>query len=234
MKIVAVIPCFNVGSSVFKLINKTLFYVDKVIVVDDCCPKKTGKLVKEKFYYKKKVIVIENKKNLGVGGAVKKGYEYSLKLPCDYIVKLDGDGQMDPKYIRKFKYFAKIKKADYLKGNRFFKSKEIFKMSIIRFFGNLGISFLGKLSTGLWHIFDFSNGYTFIKKDILKKISLKKIKNNFFFETDILFYLGKINAKVYDVKIPARYTNIQSNLRIWKVSHYFFLYNLINFFRRIF
>ena len=81
MKIIAVIPCFNVGSSVFQLINKTLLHVDKVIVIDDCCPKNTGKLVKKKLYSKKKVVVIENKKNLGVGGAVKKGYEYSLKFP---------------------------------------------------------------------------------------------------------------------------------------------------------
>ena len=232
MKIIAVIPCFNVGSSIIKLINKTLPHVHKIIIIDDCCPKKTGDIVNKFFKKKNKVIVLLNKRNLGVGGAVKKGYLYSLKIGCNYIVKLDGDGQMDPKHIPKFKQLAKIKKADYIKGNRFFKSKEIFKMSAIRFLGNIGISYFGKLSTGLWHIFDFSNGYTFIKSDVLKKINFKNVKNNFFFETDILFQLGINNAKVIDINIPARYTKIQSNLKVLKVSHYFFIYNLINFFKR--
>ena len=52
---------------------------------------------------------------------------YSLKIGCNYVVKLDGDGQMDPKHIPKFQKIARIKNADYVKGNRFFKSKEILK-----------------------------------------------------------------------------------------------------------
>ena len=233
MKIFAVIPCFNVGSSIIKLINKTLPHVDKIIIIDDCCPRKTGEIVNKFFKKKNKVIVLLNKKNLGVGGAVKRGYLYSLKIGCNYIVKLDGDGQMDPKHIPKFQKIARIKNADYVKGNRFFKSKEIFKMSAIRFLGNIGISYFGKLSTGLWHIFDFSNGYTFIKSDVLKKINFKNVKNNYFFETDILFQLGVIKAKVFDLNIPARYTKVQSNLNVLKVTHYFFLYNLINLFKRL-
>ena len=77
MKIFAVIPCFNVGS-IIKLINKTLPHVDKIIIIDDCCPRKTGEIVTN-FFKKKKIIVLLNKKNLGVGGAVKRGYLYSLK-----------------------------------------------------------------------------------------------------------------------------------------------------------
>ena len=234
LKLIAVIPCFNVGRSVFDLIEKTLLYVDKIILVDDCCPVNTGSLVKNKFKNNKKIIVLENKQNLGVGGAVKRGYNHALKFNCEYIVKLDGDGQMNPKYILKFKKFAEYSNGDYIKGNRFFKSKEILKMPIIRLIGNIGISYLAKISTGLWHIFDFSNGYTFIKVKILKKLDLNQIKNNYFFETDILFHLNQVNAKVYDINIPAKYSKIKSNLKIWKIFHYFFFYNIKNLFKRIF
>ena len=48
----AVIPCFNVGSSIIKLINKTLPHVNKIIIIDDCCPRKTGEIV-NKFLKKK-------------------------------------------------------------------------------------------------------------------------------------------------------------------------------------
>ena len=69
--------------------------------------------------------------------------------------------------------------------------------------------------------FDFSNGYTFIKSDVLKKIILNvKI---IIFETDILFQLESLKAKVFDLNIPARYTKVQSNLNVLKATHYFFI-----------
>ena len=234
MKLFAIIPCFNVGKRVFPLIKYTLNNVDKVIIIDDCCPLKTGKIVKKKFKNNNKVIVLKNKKNLGVGGAVKKGYKFAVKQKSDYVIKLDGDGQMDPKFIIKFKKQIIKLNADYLKGNRFFISKDLLKMSLLRFIGNVGVSILGKFSSGYWHIFDFTNGYTMIKTNILRKINLKKVKNNFFFETDLLYHLNLVNAKVYDIYIPAKYGIIKSNLKIQNIFHYFFYYNIMNFFKRIY
>ena len=234
MKIFAVIPCFNVGKRVFALIKYTLNYVDKIIIIDDCCPLKTGRLVKTKFKKNNKIIVLNNKKNIGVGGAVKKGYRFAINKKSDYVVKLDGDDQMDPKYITKFKKQIVKLKVDYLKGNRFFISKNLLKMSLLRFIGNIGLSILGKFSTGYWHIFDFTNGYTMIKTDTLRKIDLKKVKNNYFFETDLLYHLNLVNAKVHDIYIPAKYSSIKSNLKIYKTFHYFFYYNIENFFKRIY
>ena len=73
----------------------------------------------------------------------------------------------------------------------------------------------------------------FYQERCIKKKNFKNVKNNYFFETDILFQLGIIKAKVFDLNIPARYTKVQSNLSVLKVTHYFFLYNLINFFKRL-
>lgn len=233
MKLIAVIPCYKVGFKINSLVKKTLNYVDGLIVVDDFCPLNTGKFVQKKFLKNKKVLVIKNKKNLGVGGAVIKGYRQAIKFSPDFIVKLDGDGQMNPKYIKKFKLQAMKSNADYIKGNRFFFSKELMKMSLIRLIGNIFISFLGKISTGYWKIFDFSNGYTFVRTKVLKKINLSKVKTNYFFETDLLFQLSSVHAHVLDINIPAKYTNIKSNLKIWKVAHYFLIFNILNFFKRI-
>ncbi len=49
-KICVVIPCFNVRNSIEKVIKKINFkLVNKVIIVDDCCPEKTGSyLIKKK------------------------------------------------------------------------------------------------------------------------------------------------------------------------------------------
>ena len=73
-----------------------------------------------------------------------------------------------------------------------------------------------------------------IKTDTLRKIDLKKVKNNYFFETDLLYHLNLVNAKVHDIYIPAKYSSIKSNLKIYKTFHYFFYYNIENFFKRIY
>ena len=84
MSIFIVIPCYKVKKKIYKVISKSLKYVDKIIIVDDKCPEQTGAYVKKKIK-NKKVLVLFNKKNQGVGGAMKKGYKAAIKLNAKII-----------------------------------------------------------------------------------------------------------------------------------------------------
>ena len=141
----AVIPCFNVGKNIIPLVKKTLKYVDKIVIVDDCCPLNTGNIVKKTFKNNKKIFVIKNLNNLGVGGAVKKGYKFSLKKKSNDIIKLDGDGQMDLKLIKNFIDPIIDNRAEFTKGNRFMDLTFIKKMPITRIIGNNIFSVIGNL-----------------------------------------------------------------------------------------
>ena len=78
-KICIVIPCFNVANEIEKVINKIdLKIVDKIFIIDDCCPQKTGKNLKKKK--KKKLDITILKKNIGVGGATIFGFKKALRL----------------------------------------------------------------------------------------------------------------------------------------------------------
>jgi len=233
MSTIIVIPCYKVKKKISKVINKSLKFAKKIIIIDDKCPQQTGNFVK-KNYKSKKILVLFNKKNIGVGGAVKRGYEEALKLKAKYIIKIDGDDQMNPKYIPLLLKNIKNLNADYCKGNRFFSLDIINKMPFIRLVGNFFLSIISMFSTGYWNIFDFTNGYTAISAKALKKLKLSKISNNFFFETDMIFYLYLNNLKVKDVKIPAIYNNSESNLIISKIFIYFIKGNIINFLNRIY
>ncbi len=81
--IAVVIPCYNVAGKIETVINKLPECVDHVIVVDDKCPQESGKFVEEKYKSNKKIHVVFNEKNLGVGGAVKKGCLYCLEKKYD-------------------------------------------------------------------------------------------------------------------------------------------------------
>ena len=107
-----------------------------------------------------------NEKNLGVGGATLKGFKEASKLQSDVILKMDGDGQMDAKLISKFVKPILENKADYTKGNRFTNYENLLKMPFIRLIGNIILTFLTKLSSGYWNIFDPTNGFICIHKKV--------------------------------------------------------------------
>jgi hypothetical protein len=231
-KIAVVIPCFKVSATILNVISELPKIVDYVVVVDDACPEKTGQVVaKAKFTLPVKVIT--HSKNMGVGGAMISGYLHSLKLGADIIVKMDGDGQMDPKHISRLIEPLLNTIADYTKGNRFYNVNSNTQMPKVRFFGNIFLSFLTKISSGYWKIFDPNNGYTAISRTALANIPLGKISNSYFFESDMLFRLGLIKAVVLDIPMDAKYQDSNSSLKISRVLIEFPLKHIRNIFKRI-
>jgi glycosyltransferase involved in cell wall biosynthesis len=99
----------------------------------------------------------------------------AIKAGADIIVKIDGDGQMDPSLISEFVAPIVAGEADYTKGNRFFDLEEIRAMPKIRLFGNAVLSFMTKLSSGYWDLFDPTNGYTAIHADVARHLHFEKI-----------------------------------------------------------
>jgi hypothetical protein len=102
-----------------------------------------------------------------------------------------------------------------------------------RVIGNAGLSFLTKLSTGYWRIFDPTNGYTAIHATIASLLPFEHVSNRFFFETDILFYLGSLRAVVVDIPLMAHYPSEGSHLSARSVLLPFACLHLRRFLRRI-
>ena len=231
-KIIVVIPCYKVSKQILKVISNIPEEISCIILVDDQCPEKTGEYV-SKNINDPRVTILTNSKNLGVGGATKVGYLQAIKYQADIIVKLDGDGQMHPKDIAKLSKAITEEKYNYAKGNRFFTIKNVKQMPIIRKFGNLVLSFMSKLSTGYYEIFDPNNGFTAIDSDYLTQLPLDEIDNRYFFESDMLYQLNLLGAKVLDIPLPAIYKDEHSSLNIWQSVIIFPKKHLINFVKRI-
>lgn len=232
-KVIVVIPCYMVSNKILQVINEIPKYIDKIVCIDDKCPQNSGKKILNKFSKKKKVVVLFNKSNLGVGGATMKGYIYAKKKNADIIIKIDGDGQMCIKDFKNFLDKLIKKKGDYIKGNRLTKKSDFKKMPKIRLVGNLILSYLSRLTSGYWNIFDFTCGFVCFNSTILDKINLKKISKDYFFEIDFINNLYFARTKIEDVKTKIIYNDEKSNLKIHKVI-FPFLYKMFkNFFKRI-
>ena len=228
-----VIPCYRVSSHVLAVIAGIGKEVDTIFVVDDCCPEESGALV-ERACTDSRVRVIYHSGNEGVGGAVMTGYRAAISSGANVIVKVDGDGQMDPSLIPDFILPIIMGEADYTKGNRFYDLEEVRTMPRVRLFGNAVLSLMAKLSTGYWDLFDPTNGYTAIHADVARHLPFAKISKRYFFETDILFRLNTLRAVVVDVPMSAKYGDEVSNLKISKIIGEFLFKHVRNFFKRIF
>lgn len=195
-----------------------------IYVVDDGCPEKQGPSSNNIAVHDARVKVIYHECNKGVGGAVLTGYAKAIVDGANIIVKLDGDGQMNPDLIPNFIQPILDYECDYTKGNRFYDARYLREMPAIRIFGNAVLSFFTKFSTGYWNLFDPTNGYTAIHSAIASRLVVSKISHRYFFESDILFRLSIIRAAVQDVPMESRYRDEVSNLRVRKIL-FEFLFN---------
>lgn len=233
LKIAVVIPSYKVREQILSVISAIGAEVTKIYVVDDCCPDLSGDFV-ETNCRDKRVSVIRHSENQGVGGAVISGYKAALDEGMDIIVKIDGDGQMAPSLIPYFVSPIVAGSADYTKGNRFFDLESVRVMPSARLFGNVVLSFLTKISTGYWHLFDPTNGYTAIHRSVAENLPYDKISKRYFFESDMLFRLNTFRAVVVDIPMTAIYANEISNLKISSVLGEFVYKHIQNLCKRIF
>lgn len=231
--VAVVIPCYKVKQSILSVVANIGQEVTKIYVIDDACPQGSGKLV-EAQCHDSRVQVIFHECNQGVGGAVMTGYQAAIADGADIIVKVDGDGQMDASLIPCFIGPIVSGEADYTKGNRFFDLDEIHAMPKLRLFGNAVLSFMAKLSSGYWNLFDPTNGFTAIHSDVARHLPFKKISKRYFFETDMLFRLNTLRAVAVDIPMSAKYGDEVSNLKISKIVGEFLIKHSRNFFKRIF
>jgi glycosyltransferase involved in cell wall biosynthesis len=232
-RIAVVIPCYRVTRHIAGVIGAIGPECWRIYVVDDACPDGSGDFVTANAR-DARIRVLRNATNQGVGGAVMAGYRAAIADGATVIVKIDGDGQMDPRLLRHFVAPILSGEADYTKGNRFYDFANVARMPRIRIFGNAALSIFAKLSTGYWGVFDPTNGYTAIHARLAQHLPLEKISKRYFFETDVLFRLNTLRAVVVDVPMDAIYGDETSNLPIARVMPEFFAKHARNLLRRLF
>jgi dolichol-phosphate mannosyltransferase len=231
--IAVVVPCYKVTRHILDVVAAIGPEVDAIYCVDDACPDDSGTFI-ERELSDARIRVLRHTRNLGVGGAVMTGYRQAIADGAQVIVKIDGDGQMDPALLPAFVAPILRGDADYTKGNRFWDLRQINQMPLSRRLGNLGLSFMAKASTGYWNAFDPTNGYTAIHSSVAAHLPLESISQRYFFETDMLFRLNTLRAVVLDVPMDAKYGSEVSGLKTSRVLGEFALKHMRNFCKRIF
>ncbi|NQV99273.1 MAG: glycosyltransferase family 2 protein [Rhodospirillales bacterium] len=233
LSIAVILPCYKETAHILDVIKGIGPCVSAIYVVDDDCPDQTGAYV-EKNCKDRRVRVIFQKSNTGVGGAMVAGYQAALQDNHDIFVKMDGDGQMDASLIPTIIAPLVENRADYAKGNRFHKIEAVSKMPVSRIFGNICLSFLSKMSSGYWSVFDPTNGFTALHRTAARRLPLEQLSKGYFFESDMLFRLAMIRAVIEDVPMNAIYGNEKSGIRIPKIIPEFIVKHFISTCKRLY
>ena len=113
-KTLIVMPAFNEEAVIAEVLSE-VFATNpgiSVLVVDDGSKDKTSEISKQMG-----AIVATLPYNLGVGGAMRVGFNYAMANGFENVVQVDADGQHNPADV--VRLVAELKNADLVLGARF-------------------------------------------------------------------------------------------------------------------
>ncbi len=113
---VAIVPAHNEEGSIAGVVREILAFDPglEIVVVDDGSVDRTARLAAEAG-----AGVVSLPFNLGIGGAVQTGFKYALAAGFELAVRLDGDGQHDPRELPRLIGPVVAGEADIAVGSRF-------------------------------------------------------------------------------------------------------------------
>ena len=128
------IPAFNEEGAIAGVVQEVLAVLPDVpvLVVDDCSNDATAHRAKQAG-----ARVLPLPHHLGLGGAVQAGYRLAFELGFQHVVRVDGDGQHDPRDIPALLEALEREGCEMAIGSRFVNGKGMHSGAIRR----LGIAF---------------------------------------------------------------------------------------------
>jgi glycosyltransferase involved in cell wall biosynthesis len=199
MKTLVVVPCYNEGKHIGKVVGKLKKYKLDILVVDDgsndgCCNDISSKGVR----------VVRLKKNKGKGIALATGFSYAVKKNFDAVVTIDADGQHNPSDIRKF--LENYGKAEIIIGKRALDTKH---MPLSRVIANKLSSLILSFVCGQ-KIPDSQSGFRLVKTSVLRSIKIEE--NGYMAETELLIKASRKGFRIGHVPIETIYGRETSHI----------------------
>jgi glycosyltransferase involved in cell wall biosynthesis len=215
MRVAAVVPAHNESAHIARVIESMPELVDLIVVVDDCSTDDTFE--RAEATGDPRLTLIRHEQNTGVGGAVMTAHRKALELDADVNVVMAGDGQMDPDYLPALLDPIAHDGLGFTKANRFYSADSFVGMPRNRVFGNVILSFMTKMASGYWNLFDPQNGYTATSRDTLLRMDLDRVRQGYEFENDWLINLNILGVRARDIPVPAVYGDEVSGMKMSKV-----------------
>jgi glycosyltransferase involved in cell wall biosynthesis len=189
-----IIPVYRDSNTIKLMIKKSLKVLKKInkkfeiIIIDDCCPQKSGEIALSIYKKIKQVKVFFHNKNRGYGAALKTGLK---KCKNDWIFMVDGDNEYDVNDI--YKLMKESQNHDLIVTYRYKKKYNLYR-KIVSWSYNLILRSAFKINFK-----DISSGSRLLSRKLTNKIKINT--NGPFFGAELAIKSKYNNFKIKEVGI---------------------------------
>ncbi len=194
LDICAVIPCYNEGASIRRIVRAVRTHVAEVIVVDDCSSDQTHAEARAAG-----AVVVRHGRNQGKGVALKTGFALAAERGFSAAITMDGDGQHDSTEIPLFLEAYDQSDCDIVLGNRMDDTRS---MPRVRRATNRFTSWAISRMVGV-PIRDTQCGFRLISLQFWRDVRLNSCR--FDLESEILIKACRGGARLKEVRIRTIY-----------------------------
>ncbi len=215
MKILVAIPSHNEQDSIMGVvqgvINETKKFDPTIVVFDDASNDGTQTLLKEND-----VTSLRIKKSFGLGHVFSQITKYFLEKGFDILVTLDGDGQFDPKDIKKILQPIIDGSTDMVTGSRFINGATTTNISRLKYLGNkLGAQYISSVLKHKYH--DVTCGFRAYTKDAILRLHTF---SDFTYTQEVFLNLGFKKIAIKEVPISTTYFKERKSKMVKSVFAY--------------
>lgn len=199
-KIIALIPAYNEGRHIARVVEQTRQFLP-ALVVDDGSKDDSAAQAEQAGAQ-----VLRQVPNQGKGAALMRGFREALARGCEAALMLDADGQHDPNEIPLFLAAYQSTNADLIIGQREFRY-----MPRLRRTTNTFGTWVFSWAVGQ-HVPDNQSGYRLLSRRMMETM-LASPETNFEFEVDMIVQCIRRGFKMEWVPIRTIYGDEKSHIR---------------------
>ncbi|MFN0242240.1 MAG: glycosyltransferase family 2 protein [Planctomycetota bacterium] len=201
-KVVAILPAYNLESSIAEIIRRTKPFVDEVIVTADGSRDATGQAARDAG-----AVVPEPEAVRGKGYAIIKGIREARRLDAGIVILMDSDGQHLPEEIPVMLAPLIDGRAELVSGSRMLGT---LRTSTINKFGNYGLRLLSFAVTGRW-LSDTETGYRAFLAEVLFEIPL--VSRGYEIESELM--MKSLHKGLRIVEVPIHVPFAVKGVTVW-------------------
>lgn len=163
--VLVVVPAFNEENSIAGVVEAVRAAGYEIVVVSDGS---TDGTVRECRKIGARVLQLPI--NLGVGGALRTGFQHACRRGYKAVIQVDADGQHDPRLIDQLLHLANETSADLVLGSRFTSHETTMRVGLLRRFVMRLLATSASVATRTT-ITDATSGFRLIRRPLLDHLS---------------------------------------------------------------
>ena len=200
--VLIVVPALNEAASIGEVLSSLNEHGHPTVVVSDGSVDATADIARTSG-----VAVLELAINLGVGGALRAGFQYACRHHYEAIIQVDADGQHPMSHIDKLITAANELNADMVVGSRFADGSSTMSVGGIRRVTMRVLAWSASRATQTT-ITDSTSGFRLIRQPLLGRFS-RLFASNYLGDTyEALIAAGRAGFVVREISAPIRERSI--------------------------